>query len=82
MAKQEAISAAKLARKVGRTMDVLVDEVQGTTAVARSAADAPEIDGVVRVAGAKATCPGDILQVKVTGATATPPPWEKPTEPR
>ena len=70
MAKQEAISAAKLARKVGRTMDVLVDEVQGTTAVARSAADAPEIDGVVRVAGAKAARPGDILRVKATGATA------------
>jgi ribosomal protein S12 methylthiotransferase len=70
MARQEAISAAKLARKVGRTMEVLVDEVQGTTAVARSAADAPEIDGVVRVTGAEGARPGDILKVKVSGATA------------
>jgi len=70
MAKQEAISAAKLARKVGRTMEVLVDEVQGSVAVARSAADAPEIDGVVRVAGAAQARPGDILRVKVDGATA------------
>jgi len=70
MAKQEAISAAKLARKVGRTMEVLVDEVQGSVAVALSAADAPEIDGVVRVAGAAQARPGDILRVKVDGATA------------
>jgi ribosomal protein S12 methylthiotransferase len=70
MARQEAISAAKLARKVGRTMDVLVDETKGTTAVARSAADAPEIDGVVRVTGAIGARPGDILRVKVSGATA------------
>ena len=70
MARQEAISAAKLARKVGRTMEVLVDDVQGTTAVARSAADAPEIDGVVRVTGAGGARPGDILEVKVSGATA------------
>jgi ribosomal protein S12 methylthiotransferase len=70
MAKQESISAAKLARKVGRTMDVLVDEVDGAVAIARSAADAPEIDGVVRVADARAARPGDILSVKVTGATA------------
>ncbi|HSS29356.1 MAG TPA: 30S ribosomal protein S12 methylthiotransferase RimO [Usitatibacter sp.] len=70
MARQESISAEKLARKVGRAMDVLVDEVQGTTAVARSAADAPEIDGVVRVTGAKGARPGDILKVKVSGATA------------
>jgi ribosomal protein S12 methylthiotransferase len=70
MAKQEAISAAKLARKVGRTMDVLVDEVNGTLAIARSAADAPEIDGVVHVADAGGVRAGDILSVKVTGATA------------
>ena len=46
---QEAISREKLKRKVGRTLEVLVDEVEGTTAIARSPADAPEIDGIVTV---------------------------------
>ena len=43
------ISAARLSAKVGQTLDVLVDAVEGGIAIARSAADAPEIDGVVRV---------------------------------
>ncbi|MBC8024011.1 MAG: 30S ribosomal protein S12 methylthiotransferase RimO [Burkholderiales bacterium] len=66
---QAAISREKLARKVGRTMDVLVDEMHGRKAVARSAADAPEIDGVVHVRGAsKATRAGDIIRVEITGS--------------
>ena len=64
------ISAAKLAEKVGRRMQVLVDHVDADNgAIARSAADAPEIDGVVRIARAgKALKPGDWAQVQVTGA--------------
>jgi ribosomal protein S12 methylthiotransferase len=50
MKTQEAISASKLKRKVGRTVKVLVDE----PGVGRSSADAPEIDGVVRFKGGKA----------------------------
>jgi ribosomal protein S12 methylthiotransferase len=67
---QARISAAKLARKVGRTMQVLVDAVDGTTAIARSSADAPEIDGVVRVSRAKGLRAGDFATVKVTAADA------------
>jgi ribosomal protein S12 methylthiotransferase len=74
---QARISAAKLARKVGRTMEVLVDAVDGGEAIARSSADAPEIDGVVRVARASRLRVGQIATVKITGAdahdlTATP----------
>ena len=53
MAKTEAISAAKLAAKVGRTVQVIIDEVGepdedgDVGATARSQADAPEIDGAV-----------------------------------
>jgi ribosomal protein S12 methylthiotransferase len=65
---QEGISRARLARKVGRTLEVIVDEVEGTTAIARSQSDAPEIDGVVRVAGARGAKPGDLLQVKIKRA--------------
>ena len=67
---QARISAAKLALKVGTTMRVLVDEVQGRDAFARSAADAPEIDGVVRVTGAAGLRVGEFAQVKITGADA------------
>ena len=65
---QEDISRAKLARKVGTTQQVIVDEVQGSTAIARSRADAPEIDGVVKVSGAKGAKPGDFLKVMITAA--------------
>ena len=43
------ISAEKLAAKVGRRMRVLVDMVGEEGAIARSAADAPEIDGTVKI---------------------------------
>ena len=66
---QAAISRAKLAGKVGRTLDVLVDEKAGSVAIGRSAADAPEIDGVVRVKGARGAKPGDIVRATITAAT-------------
>jgi ribosomal protein S12 methylthiotransferase len=65
---QAEISTARMARKVGRLLDVLVDEMDGDTAVARSSADAPEIDGTVRVPRAPGVRPGDILRVRVVGA--------------
>ena len=70
MAVQERISAAKLARKIGRTMRVLVDDVHGRDAIARSASDAPEIDGTVRVKGGGKLRPGDFADVTVTAARA------------
>jgi hypothetical protein len=51
MAAQEEISRLKLERKIGKTLEVLVDESHGSHAIARSSADAPEIDGIVRVQG-------------------------------
>jgi ribosomal protein S12 methylthiotransferase len=50
MARQEAISARRLRRHVGRVMPVLVDHVEADGAIARSAGDAPEIDGTVLIA--------------------------------
>jgi ribosomal protein S12 methylthiotransferase len=64
------ISAQRLARKVGRTMQVLVDRVDGGVAVARSSSDAPEIDGVVHIRGANKLAVGDWAQVRITKATA------------
>ncbi len=62
---QEEISAAKLAKKVGRTMTVLVDDVDEQGAVARSSADAPEIDGLVYIDGAQLEV-GEFVTVKIT----------------
>jgi ribosomal protein S12 methylthiotransferase len=69
MEKAAAISAAKLARKVGQTIDVLIDEADGNGgATGRSKADAPEIDGRVLLRDAPAARPGDILRVTVEDA--------------
>ena len=45
METQQAISKKRLARKIGQTVDVLIDEVDEEGAIGRTAADAPEIDG-------------------------------------
>jgi ribosomal protein S12 methylthiotransferase len=66
MAVQEKISAARLKRKVGATLQVLVDEVGTGGAIARSTADAPDIDGVVHVAPARALAAGQFATVRVT----------------
>jgi ribosomal protein S12 methylthiotransferase len=65
---QARISARRLARKVGRTITVLVDEVGAEGARARSSADAPEIDGVVHVGAAPGLRAGEFARVRVTRA--------------
>jgi ribosomal protein S12 methylthiotransferase len=69
MAVQARISARRLALRVGATMTVLVDGHEGRTALARSAADAPEIDGVVRVAASGGLAVGEFARVTITGAS-------------
>ena len=69
MQMQEKISARRLKAKVGKTLQVLVDEVQSDgTAVARSSADAPEIDGLVYVENAGKLKPGEFAEVKIVKA--------------
>ncbi|MFE1636107.1 30S ribosomal protein S12 methylthiotransferase RimO, partial [Acinetobacter baumannii] len=69
---QQQISAAKLQKRIGQTMTVLVDRLEDEypVAVARSYADAPEIDGNVFVEDIdKSTIqPGDMLEVEITDA--------------
>jgi ribosomal protein S12 methylthiotransferase len=62
------ISAARLERKIGRTMQVLIDRMEGDVAVARSSADAPEIDGTVRIHGAAGLSVGALTNVQITAA--------------
>jgi ribosomal protein S12 methylthiotransferase len=64
------ISAARLAQKIGREMQVLIDGLDGDIAIARSASDAPEIDGTVRIQGAGSLKVGSLAEVKITAAGA------------
>jgi ribosomal protein S12 methylthiotransferase len=63
------ISAEKLAAKVGRTLPVIIDEVdEDGGATGRSQADAPEIDGHVLLRDARGLTPGDIVPVIIEDA--------------
>jgi ribosomal protein S12 methylthiotransferase len=63
MSIQESISGQRLKGKVGKTIEVLVDE----PGIGRSRADAPEIDGVVRFEGGR---PGEFVKVLIDRADA------------
>ncbi|MFC6167663.1 30S ribosomal protein S12 methylthiotransferase RimO [Acinetobacter terrestris] len=69
---QQEISAAKLQKRIGQTMTVLVDDLEEEfpVAVARSYADAPEIDGNVFVEDIDKSQikAGDLLEVEITDA--------------
>ena len=69
MQKSAEISAARLAAKVGREMQVLVDAIDGNVAIARSEGDAPEIDGIVRIARGGKLPVGEFAKVGITGST-------------
>jgi ribosomal protein S12 methylthiotransferase len=68
MQHQQAISAELLAGRIGKTIEVIVDEVDAEGAIARSAWDAPEIDGNVYLNGETALTVGDQLRVVVDAA--------------
>ena len=65
---QERISAARLQAKVGRTLPVIIDEVDAEGAVGRSQADAPEIDGQVFI-DTRDVHVGDQVEVLITEAS-------------
>ena len=71
MDRQAQISFAKLQAKIGRTLDVIIDEVGENGAIGRSKADAPEIDGVVHILGnVESMQIGEIIKVKIEAADA------------
>ena len=63
---QAEISAERLKRKIGKTMKVLVDEVDEQGAIARSSADAPDIDGVVYINDGQHLEVGQFVNVRIT----------------
>ncbi len=69
MEKAQAISEAKLAAKVGRTIDVIIDEIDADAATCRTKSDAPEIDGNLFIdEGFEGLSVGDIVTVEVEEA--------------
>ena len=70
MARQAAISAARLEAKVGTVQRCLVDAVDGELAIARSRADAPEIDGLVQIQDGRdaGLRPGEFVDVEILGS--------------
>ena len=78
MQTQEAISAKRIKRHVGKILRVLIDDVNQDGGVARSFADAPEIDGNVfitppetssqRMAYRQKVKVGEFASVRITGA--------------
>jgi ribosomal protein S12 methylthiotransferase len=71
MAAQQDVHFARQGRRVGTTVDVLVETIEplAKRALGRTEHDAPEVDGRVRVDGAPAgTRPGTFLRVEITAA--------------
>ncbi|WP_442902813.1 30S ribosomal protein S12 methylthiotransferase RimO [Gilliamella sp. Bim3-2] len=62
---QQKISTQKLQAKIGKTLAVIIDEVDEEGAIGRSMADAPEIDGVVYLNEENQVKVGDIVQVNI-----------------
>ncbi|CSA32824.1 30S ribosomal protein S12 methylthiotransferase [Vibrio cholerae] len=65
---QQEISAAKLQKRIGSTMQVLIDEVDDEGAIGRTYADAPEIDGLVYLNGETNLKPGELVNVVIEHA--------------
>lgn len=65
---QAKISADRLQLKVGKRMQVIVDEVTEEGSVARTKGDAPDVDGLVFIDNVTDVEPGDILDVVIEEA--------------
>ena len=70
MQRAQAISVKKLAAKVGKRLEVIVDEGGATEAKGRSKGDAPQIDGAVHIATRRPLRPGDIVTVRIDRSDA------------
>ena len=65
---QQEISAERLKQKIGRTLDVIVDEIDDEGIIGRTKADAPEVDGLVYIENLSGTPVkvGEFIKVTIT----------------
>ena len=68
MQHQQRISTRRLQRRIGQTLQVLVEQPYEHGWVGRSYADAPEIDGVVYIESDQTLYPGEFVEVRVTAS--------------
>lgn len=68
METQQALSESIMRDRVGKVIDVIIDEVDDEGAVGRSAWDAPDIDGMVFLNGETELAPGDIVRAEIEHA--------------
>jgi len=72
MAKAEEISINRVAKKIGKRIQVIIDRVDDQGGIGRSIGDAPEIDGLVRVLPpskpSKRYRAGEIIKATVIGS--------------
>ena len=65
---QDEITTGRTMNQIGRTLTVVVDQVEDDQPVARSYREAPEIDGVILL---DRGAPGDWLEVEIVGGYGT-----------
>jgi ribosomal protein S12 methylthiotransferase len=70
MQRAQAISMKRLAAKVGKRLEVIVDEGGAREARGRSKGDSPQIDGVVHIATRRPLRAGDIVTVRIERSDA------------
>jgi ribosomal protein S12 methylthiotransferase len=69
MQTQMDISRQLLKQKIGKTIDVIIDNITADTIVSRSKSDSPEIDGLVYIKSKQQNTnlkTGDVIKVKIT----------------
>lgn len=67
---QQKISASRLQQKIGKSLPVIIDEIDGDKLIGRSMADAPEVDGVVYIENSaqQTVAVGEVISVNITHA--------------
>ena len=70
MQRAQAISRKKLAAKVGKRLEVIIDEGGAVQAKGRTKGDAPQIDGAVHITTRRPLRAGDIISAKVERSDA------------
>ena len=62
------VSEQRLATKIGKEVDVIIDEVDDEGPIGRTVWDAPEVDGAIELHGFKKAKPGDIVRARIVDA--------------
>jgi ribosomal protein S12 methylthiotransferase len=68
METQQQISSEQLAKKIGSTINVIIDKEVADGYIGRSTADAPEIDGLVYFDSPSSLNTGEILEVTISSS--------------